>query len=58
MIEMWDKLFIELNNQIANELNRHDGNNAFEFMHLELDKVWEGVKSNKTRRLVRTCSLS
>ncbi len=44
MIAMWDNLFIEQNNQIADALNKDDGNSAFELMHIELDKVWEEVQ--------------
>ncbi len=43
MIEMWDNLFIEQNNQIADQLSKDDGNSAFELMHTELDRVWEEV---------------
>jgi modification methylase len=44
MIEMWDELFINQNNLISKELNSHKGNNAFELMHIELDKIWEEVE--------------
>ncbi|MBF0413814.1 MAG: site-specific DNA-methyltransferase, partial [Desulfamplus sp.] len=43
MVEMWDNLFIDQNNQISDQLNKDDGNSAFELMHRELDKVWEEV---------------
>ena len=35
MIEMWDNLFVSMNNSIS------DSEDAFELMHQELDKVWE-----------------
>lgn len=51
MIEMWDYIFSELNPEIKNALNSHQGNLAFELMHRELDKVWNEVyrvlKSNR-----------
>ena len=40
MIEMWDGLFGKLNSDIEEALHDGDGNRAFEFMHVELDKVW------------------
>jgi modification methylase len=42
MIEMWDDLFSSFNCEIKKAIKRHDGKAAFEFMHYELDKVWEG----------------
>lgn len=43
MIEMWDDIMSQQNPQIAEALKRGDGNEAFELMHQELDKVWEEV---------------
>lgn len=40
MIQMWDKLFSELSSEARAALNRENGNDAFEAMHVELDKVW------------------
>lgn len=41
MIAMWDDLFSHLSPGAADALSRQDGMLAFEFMHLELDKVWK-----------------
>jgi modification methylase len=43
MIEMWDDIFSLQNSIIKNALQQKDGNNAFELMHQELDKVWAEV---------------
>jgi DNA modification methylase len=43
MIEMWDDLFEELNDDIADELDSDNGRAAFEKMHNELQKVWDEV---------------
>ncbi len=43
MIEMWDNLFSKQNSQIAEALKNNDGNQAFELMNQELDKVWNEV---------------
>ena len=40
MIEMWDRVFSDLNPSIAQALAAKDGPSAFELMHQELDKVW------------------
>ncbi|MEF8859726.1 MAG: site-specific DNA-methyltransferase [Halolamina sp.] len=40
MIEMWDELFAELDDQIGELLNEGDGRAAFDRMHEELEKVW------------------
>jgi len=40
MIEMWDLLFSSLNDEIKQALKKEDGQNAFNLMHEELDKVW------------------
>ena len=40
MIEMWDDVFSKQNPAVANALQNRDGKQAFELMHLELDKVW------------------
>jgi DNA modification methylase len=41
MIAMWDGLFSGLSPEIADLLQKQNGNDAFELMHLELDKVWK-----------------
>jgi DNA modification methylase len=43
MIEMWDDLFKTLNPVIKDGWEHEDGQNLFELMHLELDRVWAGV---------------
>lgn len=43
MISMWDSVFSELNPQIEKALDKNDGDEAFELMHTELDKVWENI---------------
>lgn len=43
MIEMWDDLFNDLNNEIGTALNDGDGWTAFELMHMELNKVWDEI---------------
>ncbi len=43
MIEMWDEIMSKQNEQIKNALDNHEGLQAFELMHLELDKVWAEV---------------
>jgi DNA modification methylase len=40
MIQMWDSLFSSQSDDIKLALETSDGSNAFELMHLELDKVW------------------
>jgi modification methylase len=40
MIAMWDGIFSAQNPEIALSLNAGSGQQAFELMHLELDKVW------------------
>jgi DNA modification methylase len=40
MIEMWDEIFSSMNPKIRIALNNGNGNEAFELMHKELDKVW------------------
>jgi modification methylase len=41
MIQMWDSSFSKQNPNIAQALKNEDGNQAFELMHEELDKVWK-----------------
>ena len=41
MIEMWDGIFSQQNPAIRKALGKKDGNEAFELMHRELDKVWK-----------------
>jgi modification methylase len=48
MIEMWDELFTSMHPDIGDSLHRFDGNNAFELMNQELDKVW-----NELARVVK-----
>ena len=43
MIKMWDDIFSSQNSSIKNALNGFAGSKAFELMHRELDKVWDGV---------------
>jgi DNA modification methylase len=43
MIEMWDELFISLNNDIGTALKKNNVQSAFSLMHRELDKVWQDV---------------
>jgi modification methylase len=41
MIKMWDDIFSDQNNLIAESLEKKDGNKAFELMHEVLDPVWD-----------------
>lgn len=41
MIAMWDSIFAKQNPDIQAALDSSDGKKAFDFMHHELDKVWE-----------------
>ena len=41
MIEMWDRVFAEQNPRIGKALKNNDGPAAFEYMHKELDQVWD-----------------
>ena len=43
MIEMWDEIFSKQNPAIGESLRSKDGNQAFELMNKELDKVWKEV---------------
>lgn len=43
MIEMWDKILGEQNPDIANALQAGRPDSAFEFMHGELDQVWDEI---------------
>ena len=43
MIEMWDDLFSELNSAVSEDLERGNGQDAFDKMHRELEKVWKEV---------------
>jgi DNA modification methylase len=43
MIEMWDEIFSRQNPAIGETLRRGEGNQAFELMNKELDKVWKEV---------------
>lgn len=44
MIEMWDECYSELNEEIKTQLERENGEEAFQLMHEELDKTWNEVK--------------
>lgn len=44
MIEMWDGLFTSLNPAVGDLLEAGDGQDAFQWMHQELDKVWSEVE--------------
>lgn len=41
MIEMWDSLYKALNPKIKSALSKENGDQAFELMHREMDKVWK-----------------
>jgi len=41
MIEMWDELFFEMNNQIKTEFEKRNYYESFLLMHNELNKVWK-----------------
>lgn len=43
MIEMWDDLFCNQNNEIKKALEYKEGHLAFELMNKELDKIWKEV---------------
>ncbi len=43
MIEMWDVIFSEMNEEIGKEIEGGNGIKAFELMNKELDKVWEEI---------------
>jgi DNA modification methylase len=43
MIEMWDDLFTTLNPEIEEQIAIGEGQQAFDLMHNEIDKVWEQV---------------
>lgn len=43
MIPMWDQVFGAMNRDIAASLAKGAGEESFELMHAELDKVWEGL---------------
>lgn len=40
MVEMWDGLFQAWDSNVSDSLSEPDGDSAFEYMHLQLDKVW------------------
>lgn len=44
MIQMWDEIMAKQNSEITTFLEKNDGAEAFELMHLELDKVWKEVE--------------
>jgi DNA modification methylase len=41
MIEMWDDMFVQQDNNILKALHKIDGLKAFELMHKTLDQVWQ-----------------
>lgn len=41
MIEMWDNILADQNNDIYSEFSQNNSYQIYELMHLELDKVWE-----------------
>jgi DNA modification methylase len=41
MIEMWDDIFSNQNKKVAQALTQNNGSVAFEWMHKELDKIWD-----------------
>jgi DNA modification methylase len=43
MIEMWDDMFKQQNDEIAKALKHENGIQAFEWMHRELDPVWKQI---------------
>jgi len=43
MIEMWDELFSSQNSKVDIALKKKNGSLAFEWMHRELDRVWDEV---------------
>lgn len=43
MIQMWDDLFVGLNPKIGSALAEGRGQQAFDMMHHELDRVWEQI---------------
>ena len=43
MIEMWDRIFAKQNPKIEKALKNNEGPAAFEFMHQELDRVWDEI---------------
>lgn len=49
MIEMWDELFTQQNSRIGKALSKNDGLLAFEWMHRELDPVWNEVSRVLTK---------
>lgn len=44
MIQMWDEIMAKQNPAIRIALDNNDSYNAFELMHIELDKVWKEVE--------------
>ncbi len=43
MIDMWDDVFSEMNEDIESSLESKDGWESFELMHKELDKIWDNI---------------
>jgi DNA modification methylase len=41
MIQMWDEIFSEMNQEIKKSLQNNNPDKAYELMHKELDKVWK-----------------
>lgn len=44
MIEMWDEIMSKQNEEIKIALEKGKSNEAFELMHIELDKIWREVE--------------
>lgn len=44
MIEMWDEIMANQNDAIREAMAAKKGNEAFELMHVELDKVWAEIE--------------
>ena len=40
MVSMWDELFANSSKQVAEALEKGDGREAFESMHVQLDPIW------------------
>ena len=49
MIEMWDEMFFNQNQEIKTQFQNNNGNEMFDLMHNELNKVWKELN-----RVVKT----
>lgn len=43
MIEMWDEVFTQMNDEIGVALNNEEGFRAYDLMNKELNKVWDEI---------------